>query len=275
MIQLDITRLLPRPAFKYLLGLIPGIFFEISLVSVRPAAFRTLAGQAGLGYWTSLGVATFVAFIVGTSGMLVVWILQACIGYLHGRSKRLWAKFLTRLFTQRKLPPSPSWVTSGRWLSRAFQRATFPRGLSEAQRTWHRAARRLLQEHYGIEPPDIQTQADWGVWYWALGSANFPELRGAGFFSAMHATGWCGLAALRLEPALRTKSYVGLSLFLIFCGLVHAWSVSRWWHNPVQVATSKVRGLLAEIKAFKLAKASRPSGDRPDGYQEADDGETS
>jgi hypothetical protein len=196
-------------AFRYLLGLIPGMFFEISALSIEPGALRTPASLAGLGYWTTVGVALFIAFIIGSAAMLWVWLIQVCIGYLYRLRKVLWIKLLSRVFRSRKFPPRPNWITSNRWLNRAFQTATFPHGLSEVQRAWHRAARQLLQEHYGINPPDIQTQTDWGVWYSVLGPFRFPELQGTAFMTALHATGWCGLGAVHVVPALCSRDYFG------------------------------------------------------------------
>ena len=124
MIQVDISKVLPRPAFRYLLGLIPGMFFEISVLSADPGALRTPASLAGLGYWTTVGVALFIAFIIGSAAMLWVWLIQVCIGYLYRLRKVLWIKLLSSLFRSRKFPPRPNWITSNRWLNRAFQTAT-------------------------------------------------------------------------------------------------------------------------------------------------------
>ena len=40
------------------------------------------------------------------------------------------------------------------------------------------------------------------------------------FVNAIHATGWSGLAAARLAPALRNSSYLTLSGFLILYGIM-------------------------------------------------------
>src|SRR5271166_4260266 len=83
MIQLDITKALHPRTFGYLAPLMPGLFFEISILLSGYHSFRDLAGRAQLGYYTSLAVALILAFIIGTGFMLLVRLIQRAMGLCY------------------------------------------------------------------------------------------------------------------------------------------------------------------------------------------------
>ena len=69
MIKVDISKALPPSAFDYLAALVPGLFFEISIVVANPKLLRDLAThlQQGfaVGYYVSLFLFLFAAFVIG------------------------------------------------------------------------------------------------------------------------------------------------------------------------------------------------------------------
>src|SRR5271170_5644800 len=241
MILPDISKALvdlhPR-FYVYLAGLMPGLFFEISLLAVRPAPILEAASRAHLGYNASAADALFLAFIIGSAAILWVTAIRISLRCAFTLRRFLWRTFLDRLFRAKSFPQKPAWAMSNRWLIKCHQQQAMAlEGLQGIQRVWSKAATGLLKRRYGISPPQGDNplhQAEVNAWYSVLtGNPSAEELRGNFFVIALHATGWCGIAAIYVTPSLRNDYYIGLCLFLVAYGTYQEFSLARWWSNPV------------------------------------------
>jgi len=83
-IHFDITELLLHPRTGgYFAPLMPGLFFEISILLSGSYGFRDITSRAQLGYYTALVVALIVAFIVGVGFLLLVRVIQSSMVVLY------------------------------------------------------------------------------------------------------------------------------------------------------------------------------------------------
>jgi hypothetical protein len=114
---------------------------------------------------------------------------------------------------------------------------------------WALFARRLMKKRYGIEAKDLERldeQEDWNVLFEVLGALTTTDMRGSLTLIVFEATGWCGVAAIWFEPALRNRYYVPFSILLIVAGLLHDWWVAGNLNNPRFLGLLKIRALMRE-----------------------------
>jgi hypothetical protein len=256
MINVDLSKMLHPRFWDLLPAFLPGVYFEASIFLARPEPFQTYAGTAHLDKYSSAVIALIGAFIFGTVFMFWVRLLQSALVSLQKLATYLWAKFTARLMSSlwQARGPQPSWFAAfSRVLTRAHQknRGEFESKARGAERAWKKAASQLLLKRYGIEPPlmpvDLPYPGEWYVWTGALGTPDPQPVKGLLFLSAMHATGWSGLAAAWCVPLLRSRFYLSPSLFLIGFGLLQDWRISRWWRDPATRWMLSLRGVLADF----------------------------
>jgi len=231
-----ISNVLPPRTYELLFALLPGIFFEISILLGNPALICDLVARAqdgfGLGHYAMLGLALVLAFIIGNAFMLLVILIQRLLGYLYRLRAFLW----DQLFQKRPLGQPPD---------------------EDARKCWALLARRLLQDQYGIELEDIG-QDEWNVLYLTLVTPTMMDVRGNILMIASEAMGWCGLTATLFAHALWNRYYVAFSVLLIAAGLLHDWHMAGNLNNPRFLGFLKIRALLREYR--KTPKPHRKDG---------------
>jgi hypothetical protein len=234
----------------------PGLFFEASILLANPALICELVarGEDGLriGHYAMLGIALFLAFVIGNASILFVTLIQKLFGYLYRFRGYIWEELCAW-----PLWPLVSWLnTKPRWARRkrfpdiymyvqTVARGHIPLDL-DARKCWALIARRLLKKKYGIKPKDIG-QEEWDALYQTLGTLRIEDVRGSMAMIVFEATGWCGLAATRFAPELSKRYYVGISVLLVVAGLLHDWYVAEGLNNPRFLGFLKVRALLREF----------------------------
>jgi hypothetical protein len=172
-----------------------------------------------------------LAFIIGTAFMCLVRMIYTVLWFVSRRIIWLWVKVLDYFMNPRKFPPT---AQPGRW--RRFVQhahANIHRGddrLRGIQQAWAKAGTRLLKLRYGIDPPRaVGGEDESRAWRAVLGVPKPKIYRGIMLANAAHATGWSGLAAAHLAPALRNSPYLTLSWFLIGYGIfVQLLELKRW-----------------------------------------------
>lgn len=261
-VHLDITKVLHPRIFGYLAPLMPGLFFEISMLLSGSHGFRDLSSSAQLGYYTALVVALIVAFIVGIGFMLLVRVIQFAMAVLYRlaifirkkvaeRLQNLIGRLLSqpqqlpRENAEKHLPQFKSWLARLRGRLQMF----IPPEVIPIPEAWLDAAGKLLDECYGIKP---HPSTKWDVWYEVLGTPAPEYMRGHLTVVASEATGWCGLVAARLSPALRNRYYLGFSLLLVLYGLWADWLIASRVHNLTTNAFIRLHGVLRELKEVRM-----------------------
>ena len=208
---------MPPRAYLYLFAFLPGLFFEVSILGGNPALICELAARAqdgfGLRRYEMLGLALFLAFVIGSAFMILVGLIKWSLGQLYWFRER--SKGLTDTETERKC--------------------------------WAIIARQLLTAKYGINPEKFD-QDEWSVLYQSLGTPNIKDVGGSFLLAAFEGIGWSGFTALLFAQGLRNRYYILFSLFLIVAGLLNDWLLVKRMENPKPYALLKIRTLLREFQ---------------------------
>jgi hypothetical protein len=264
-----LSKIIPENPYTYLAAIVPGFFFEVSIFLGNSALISQLAAEPvrmfAIGRSTGVAIALILTFIIGYSFILIPVLVQYCFRRLYW----LWW-FLWKRFCKWALMPFLRWLLSpaaakpGVAVKASFwsRLATLQRfytyavdiGFSDvpdsAQRAWQCwviLARRLLSVRYGIKPEDV-TGDNLGILYWVLGSPAPEDARGYLVLIALEATGWAGLAATRIAPALKTKYYFYFCAFLILNGLFHDFYTIRFNTDVRAIPYLRIRAILRELR---------------------------
>lgn len=257
MIHLDISKALHPRTFGYFAPLMPGLFFEISILLSGSHTLLDLGGRAQLGYYTSLVVALILAFIIGNGFMLLVRLIQFAMSFCYRVASFVLneiayalVKPIERLMSWPRLPYRMRIQIVK--LRQSLIERTFPSALAEVQRAWHQAATVLLKDRYGIEPHRRGMTTEWGIWYNILGTPTPEQLRGYLLVIASEATGWSGIVAAQISPALKSRYYLSFSILLVLYGVIADWFVVGRLNNPIASGALRVHAVLAEIKEARI-----------------------
>lgn len=248
--------------------MIPGLFFELSILAGNPLYVRQLLDKAHTAFafdrYTSLAIALFAAFIIGNGFMLFVSLVQWLLGFVY----RIWA-FLWTQFCKWPLAPFLNWIRQKPFWGKRQWVHEFANRVSDragpfgsdvplgARKCWARFARRIL-ENYGIQPGELG-QEEWNALYGTLGTMTAMEQRGSVFMIASEAIGWCGLAAARFAPALRIRSYLAFAILLISSGMLHDWYVARRRFDPLAFGLLEIRVIVRELERTLRLQRRRPA----------------
>jgi hypothetical protein len=257
MLNLDMSKALPREAVEYLVALLPGLFFEFSVLLANPqligSRLNTAQTFVRVPPYLELAMALFFALTLGSAFMMLV----SYVRHLHCSILGSWLSARVKLdrkvggiFTKlaRKYPTLNQRSLFQRlWgcLNRATQRhiAYGQHGLG--MRAWRGVARKLLHDRYGLDIDRIDR--DWELFYWNLGPPSAIDYRGPLLMMALHATGWSGVVATVLAPALWNRYYLALCALLIVLATHSDHYVALRNTLPEGVTGIRLRSLLREF----------------------------
>jgi hypothetical protein len=275
MIHIDLSNAVPARAYNYLAALLPGLFFEVSLTLANPAFVNKVVANVPEGFplsqYVKLGMALFLAFVIGNGFMMWITLIRWLLGGLYVLGSFLRKQFYSRLllpvlsrFMRKPLKTGRSWPS---WVVKLHRRASyisfpFDSDLRSIYRCLHALTQKLLETKYGITSEDLSREIDWRIFYVTLATPTRKEVRGETTMIATHATGWCGLAATRLAPSLNNRYYLSFSLLMIVVGLLHDFYLARSVKNPVLSGIMNIRGLLREFGKIPRTDAARPESKR-------------
>jgi hypothetical protein len=268
-LNLDLSKALPRPTLSPLISLLPGVFFEISILAGNPQLSNCLIEKTlyyiPLKPYVQLAIALFAAFIIGIAAILLVGLIQLAFYYVH----------VARLILEEELarwPGIPLLQWAGRsnfirarpqyyrlWTATALRAQGDGNRARYIYRAWDKLAHKLLKERYGIDTDDLEEE--WEHLFWSVGMLTDVEWRGPLLLIALEATAWCGVAAITLAPALRNKYYLAICLIFFLQGLMNDYYSAKRRADPVASAIGRIRALLREYEkdAQRQAHQNVPS----------------
>src|SRR6266849_2256119 len=89
-----ISSVIPSHSYVFLVALMPGLFFETSILLANPALICGLVarGEDGLriGHYAMLGIALFLAFVIGNAFILFVTLIQKLLRYFYRLRGYIW-----------------------------------------------------------------------------------------------------------------------------------------------------------------------------------------
>jgi hypothetical protein len=262
MINLELSKILPSRPYIFVAAFLPGLFFEVSVALANPDIISRLLVNFERNFppniYILLFVGLFLAFAIGNGFLLLVTLITYVFGFVYR-----FLKSLRKQICRWPLRPLSGWALGrprlrSRWMA-YLNRYFFVTGYEHNPEwrkiigCWGTIAEHLLKSRYGIDPQKFKPE-DRSVLYRVLGTATPEEGRGLLLMLATHATGWSGLAAIRIAPALRNKYYVWFCLFLILNGLIHDFYVVVRRLNPIAVGYIGIRAALREFPKPPLAK---------------------
>lgn len=271
MIKIDLSKAIPPRLGTYLVGIIPGLFFESSIAIGNPHFAASVISRVRetypFGPYALLVLFFASGLFIGQGFFLTAWIVDLVIA----SAVALWrsairitfgSQWLYRSFGKMQgVPPKRTIII--RWLSRLIFWARGHEFSTKARpvlKCLHIATRRLLKVRYGIDRRhDLLDDGEWGVWYSALGK----PLRGFQEASMVSRTflacGLAGLAALYASPALRGRYFISLCLIFTFAGCFISVDLVRWRINPVRQSMERLRSVLLELSEAGTTAEGRNS----------------
>jgi hypothetical protein len=261
MLSFDLSKAIPQRFFSFLTPLIPGLFFELCVLAGNPDLVLDLKCRPHQVFEFShpedLAIALFLAFVIGSAFMFFISpFLQTLVGGAYLLFRFAWRNVCRWLLVPsiNRLIKKPRW--RGPWLAnllRYAQDKAYPFDNLDAWTGWRLLARKLLKDKFDIDIDDVGNA--WTLFFWTLGKSTGEEIRGHTFAISIHATGWAGLAASLLAPALQNRYYIAFCLIMIITGLQHDWYFARVRRDPMLTAITRTRALLREYD--KTTEANR------------------
>jgi len=261
MVNLDLPRFLPTKAYSYLAALLPGLFFEISVMLANPQLVSRLLADFqevfSLARYLTLAAALFLAFVIGNGFMVGITLVQRFLIHVYRLGAYIWTQLcslllapLTLCLLKNPLQRRPKIRAALVRLNRYAVLRQFPGygNLKAIDRCMYEFARELVRTKYGINPENIRPD-EWPILFVTLAKPSPEESRGSTLMIATHAAGWCGLAATRFAPALEHRYYVAFCLLMIACGLFHDFYVAYRFGNVKANRMLNLRGLIRELRS--------------------------
>lgn len=260
MIRIDISRAIPPRLGTYLLGIIPGVFFEASVAIGDPHLAALVISRVreiySFGPYALLVLFITSGLLIGQGFFIAAWIVDLIIISTFA----LWDYAIRITFGSQwfygyfgKLQGTPPKQNSFiRLLSRVVFWARgrdYPSAAKPVLKCLYIAVQRVLRVRYGIErkfggPWD---EGEWKVWYLALGKPLKAFQEASASSRVFLGCGLAGFTALRASPLLRGGYFVALCLTFIFAGIFGSVELARWRFNPVRRSMARLRSVLLEL----------------------------
>ncbi|MGA2200447.1 MAG: hypothetical protein ABSD89_15025 [Halobacteriota archaeon] len=267
MIKIDVSNAIPKRLGTYLLGIIPGLLFELSIAFGDPRLARLMIDRAEQIYafkpYALLILFVVSSLVVGQTFFLLSWFAGLLINSVYG-FKRYFIRvtfgsdWLYRTFGKLQgIPPKRNVFI--RSLSRMVtwgRKKRFPFEIRPVLKCQRLAATQLLVRRYGINPskgPGDWVDLEWQVWLLVLGKQP-PVFREA--LLMMRTFLGCGLAeisALYICPALRNRYFVATSVVFITAGCFQSLDFAKRSYEPVRSSLTRLVFLLAELAETNTA----------------------
>ena len=183
MIKLNISNLIPRRLVIYLLGIIPGLLFHLSVAFGDPNLAHRVIERAKQVYpfepYALFVLFVFSCLLIGQTFFLLSWFADIFLSILY-QLKRYFVRITFASWWMYKwfgklqgIPPKRNLFI--RSLSGLIFRARIDKRASQRAlvlRCWEEAALQLLKQRYGIDKtdsPPLLMDHEWEVWYSVLG----------------------------------------------------------------------------------------------------------
>jgi hypothetical protein len=288
MLKIDISKAISPRFGTYLLGIIPGLFFESSIALGQPHLLSWLISRVReiypFGPYTLLAISLASALFIGQGFFLLAWIVDllivaAVVLWRYAIKITLGSGWLYHRFGKLQGTP-PKQNVFIRALGRAVfwgRQRTFSFEARPILNCLYIATKQLLKTQYGIDRPFGHYSHDASelqIWSSVLGK----PLKDFGEASMVARTflgsGLAGLTALYALPSLRVWYFLALSLVFTFAGLFTSVNLAWWRFSPVQSSLARLRSVLLELSEQKnTTEKTAKAGEEPSATLSAGVGE--
>ena len=247
MIKIDASNVIPKRLGTYLLGIIPGLVFELSIAYANPLLAREVIDRVRQIYpfqgYALLSIFVVSSLIVGQTFYLLAWFADWLIDFLYRALRYLilrmtlgsdWLyKAVGRL---QGMPPKRNVRHLWRIIMWA-RRRKIPFEIRPVLKCQRMAATELLKRKYGVTPSKGQWEwvdQEWQAWLAVLGKApvGFRET-----FLTMRVFLGCGLAelaAMYTVLGLRNRYFVVMTGVVLAAGCFQSLSLARRRGEPIR-----------------------------------------
>jgi hypothetical protein len=278
MIKLNISNLIPRRLAIYLLGIIPGVLFHLSVAFGDPDLAHRMIERAKQIYpfepYALFVLFVLVCLLIGQTFFLLAWFADIFLSFLY-QLKRYFVRITFASWWMYKwfgklqgIPPKRNLFI--RSLSGLIFRARIDKQASQRAlilRCWDEAAMRLLRQRYGIDKTDsrrLLMDHEWEVWYSVLGKPPAMLQEAVMTMRTIFGCGLAALSALYVSPGLRNRYFITIAVVLTVSGCYQLFDLAKWRQDRVRVGLVRLRSVLTELAETK--------GDAPNATDESDKG---
>jgi hypothetical protein len=273
MIKIDLARTIPPRLAAYLIGIVPGVFFESSVAIGNTHFAASVISRVRevypFGPYALLALFLASALLIGLGFIIAAWIADVLIVsasalWRYAIRITLGSQWLYRYFAKLQgIPPKQNLPI--RFLSRMIFWARgreFSTAARPVLKCLHVAVRRLLKVRYGIDSSDVgqSDDSEWGTWYSTLGKPLKGLQEAAMASRTFLACGLAGLTALYALPSLRGRYFIALCIIFTFAGCFLSVDLLRWKINPVRRSTVRLQSVLLELSEASTIAERRTSG---------------
>ena len=260
MIKIDVSRAIPPRLGTYLLGIIPGMFFEVSVAIGDPHLAASVVSRVReiypFGPYALIVLFLASCLLVGQGFFIAAWISDLLITsafalWRYAIRSTFGSQWLYRRFAKLQgIPPKQN--TFIHLLSRVIFWAREREFSIEARpvlKCLHVAVRRLLKVRYGIDRKygGQLDDGEWGVWYSVLGKPLKVFQETLMVSRTFLGCGLAGFTALYALPVLRRRYFLALCVIFAFAGCFASVDLARWRFDPVRRSMARLRSVLLEL----------------------------
>lgn len=280
-VKVDLSKVLSPRLAVYLLGTIPGMFFEASVVIGAPETAGSIltkiehifSSQPYAPLPPYIILICFIAsgFVLGNVFVQLAWLVELLL------SSAYWAwqsgiritfgsytfyKWLAKI----QQPPAKRGLLVSLY-SRAVFAARAPKRYGKAQpvmRCLDVATKQLLKRRYSIDVLDSlpPTGEELHVWYSVIGKPPRRITEGIPTARTSLGFGLAGFLALLFVPNLCRWYFWGVCSVPALSGLYLTWNLVRWRTDPVLLNFLRLQSVLLD-----LAEIGEPTPARADGEE--------
>ena len=260
MIKIDASNVIPKRLGTYLLGIIPGLVFELSIAYADPSFAHQMIERATQVYPLQ-GYALLVLFlasclIVGQTFFLLAWFFDWLTDFLY-RAQRYLLLHLTlgsdwfykAVGRLQGMPPKRNVRHLWRIIMWARMKKT-PFEIRPVLKCQRMAATRLLKRKYGVAPSKGQWEwvdQEWQAWLAVLGKAPIGFREAFLTMRTFLSVGFAQLVAMYVEPALRNWYFGTMTGTLLLAGCFQSLSLAKRRGDPMRFSLTRLLMLMEEL----------------------------
>jgi len=275
MIKVDLSKVLSPRLVPYLVSVIPGLFFEASIVFGAPKIAQGIISDMRqvFSFPPYDILICFIAsgFVLGHVFIQLAWFAELLLSVVYWAWQfgvRITFGSYTFYMWLVKIQQSSNkrgfFIQLFSWAANAARMPKRYESAQPAMKCLGHASKELLKMRYGIDVMDSLSPngEEWNVWYSVLGKP-LPWIKEA--IPTMRASLGCGLAgffALPFAPSLRTWYFLGACSVFAVTGLYMTWNLLRWKTDPVKLNYMRLQSVLLDLA--EVGEAIAVKGEKQD-----------
>jgi hypothetical protein len=259
-IKLDVSKAVSSRSLVYLLGLFPGLLFEVSIALANPTLAERAVDRIKHIYpapnYLIMILLIASGFVFGQAFIQLAWMADWVVGVIYRmyifsirRTFGSWRAYQWLGKLQQKFPKRPLLI---RIYSNIVFAVRMPMRAVEAQptlRCLETASEELLQVRYGIKGIGriSSSREEFQVWTSVIGKPLMSYMEGMLAGRTTLASGLAGLTAMWWVPDLRERYFFGLCVVFVITGCTIAINQLRWKVDPVKRNVLLLRSVLLDL----------------------------